>query len=54
MNVESVDPNLDINPADSHFLSSGGLSDATATYLSAAIITLGMIWLIWKNRKNLA
>jgi hypothetical protein len=36
-----------------HFLSSGGISDGMATYLSAAIISLGMIWLNWKNRKNL-
>jgi hypothetical protein len=45
--------NVEISRNDSYFMGSGGLSDATATYLSAAVIVPIVTWLLWKNLKQI-
>jgi hypothetical protein len=50
--TNNIDPNLDIAPIDTYFIG-GGLDDATATYLAAATIIPIMLWLFWRNRKNM-
>jgi hypothetical protein len=52
MPTNNIDPNLDIAPIDTYFMG-GGLDDATATYLAAATIIPIMLWLFWRNRKNM-
>jgi hypothetical protein len=44
---------VEISRNDSYFMGSGGLSDANATYLSAAIIVPIVSWLLWKNLKQI-
>jgi hypothetical protein len=45
---ENIEVN-DIGPNDSYFMGSSGLSDANATYLSAAVILSLFAWVLWKN-----
>jgi hypothetical protein len=54
MNAEDASSGFDISPADTYFLPSAGLSDAQATYICAAIVFGAMIWIAWKNRKDLS
>ena len=45
--------NVEISRNDSYFMGSVGLSDANATYLSAAIIVPIVVWILWKNMKQI-
>ncbi len=49
---QTVEANLEIAPSDSYWMGSS-LSDANATYLSAAIIVPIVVWILWKNLKQI-
>lgn len=50
--LKLAEVNVEIDPNDSYFMGNS-LSDANATYLSAAVIVPIVAWLLWKNLKQI-